>query len=265
MTEPETSFSDRLGRPDRRRIVPVAGALVIVALTAAVAMGASPTPSTAVPAASTAPGASTAPKEPNGVHDGLGFRGGFDGPFRGGGPGFGGITITAINGSSLSLKTADGWTRTIEITASTELTKGGDTIAAGDLAVGDAIRFRQERQADGTFTITAIQVVLPTTAGTVTAVGTNSITVEQRDGTTATIHVDGGTTFNVAGNADAKIGDVTVGMRIVAEGERNADGSLDATRVGAGNGRGPGHWEGAKPGAPNDDPAATPAPTSNPG
>ena len=52
-----------------------------------------------------------------------------------------------------------------------------------------------------------------------TAVGTDTITVEPRDGTSATIHVDSGTTFNVAGNAPAEIGDVTVGMKLVAEGD----------------------------------------------
>ena len=47
----------------------------------------------------------------------------------------GGVEITAINGSNLSLRTVDGWTRTITVAAETELTKGGDSITIADLAV----------------------------------------------------------------------------------------------------------------------------------
>jgi uncharacterized protein DUF5666 len=263
MTEPEISYTDHTPPPDRRKIVAVIGACFVLVLTAAVAMGASPAPSGAAdPAATTAPGATTAPDasaKPN--HVGGDRFGGFG--FRGGGPaGFGGITITAINGSNLSLKTVDGWTRTITVTPTTELLKGGATIALSDLAVGDSIRFRQDRQTDGTFTISKVEVVLPTAAGTVTAVGTDSITIRTRDGSTATIHVDSSTTFNVSGNASAKLGDVAVGMRIVAEGEKRADGSLDATRVAAGD-EGPGRWDGGKPG--HAEPSAAPNASANPG
>jgi hypothetical protein len=265
MTEPEISFADHTRPPDRRKIFALIGACFVLVLTAAVAMGASPAPSAAAdPAATTAPGATTAPDasaKPN-HPDGDRF-GGF--AFRGGGPdgfGFGGITITAIDGSKLSLKTVDGWTRTITVTSTTVLSKGGATIALGDLAVGDSIRFRQDRQTDGTFTITRVDVVLPTAAGTVTAVGTDSITIRTRDGSTATIHVDSSTTFNVSGNASAKLADVAVGMRIVAEGEKRADGSLDATRVGAGD-EGPGRWGGGKPG--HAEPSTAPSASANPG
>ena len=60
-----------------------------------------------------------------------GFGGpGFGGPgFGRGGFGFGGITITAIDGSNLSLKTEDGWTRTIAVTSDTAVTRAGKTIA----------------------------------------------------------------------------------------------------------------------------------------
>ena len=44
--------------------------------------------------------------------------------------------------SFLSLKTADGWTRTITADSSTPITKGGQTIALGDLKVGDQVAFR---------------------------------------------------------------------------------------------------------------------------
>jgi len=68
------------------------------------------------------------------------------------------ITITKIDGSTLSLATTDGWTRTIDATGAT-ITKGGQTIALTDLKVGDQINFREARQSDGSYKITTIVVV----------------------------------------------------------------------------------------------------------
>jgi hypothetical protein len=246
----------------------VAGSGLLVIVGAVAAMGASPAPSTgtgADPAASSAPGASGAPGtvKPNGPRPDRpdAGRGGF-GRFA-----LGGITISAINGSDLSLKTEDGWTRTITITSTTTLTKGGATITVGDLAVGDQIRFQQTKAADGTFSVTAVSVVLPTVAGKVTAVDGSTITVTQRDGTTATIHVDGATTYQVNGAAGA-LTDIKVGSFVAAEGTKAADGSLDAASVRSGTGdrgpKGPGGHGPNRPADPNAPaaPDATPAPSS---
>src|SRR5690242_18958468 len=111
--------------------------------------------------------------------------------------GFGGITITAISGNSLSLKTAVGWTRTIAVDTGTTYTRSGATISLGDLKVGDQIGFRQTRETNGTFTIDSIVVILPSAGGEVTKIDGSTITVTQRDGTTATITVDGKTTYAV--------------------------------------------------------------------
>jgi hypothetical protein len=230
-------------------------------------MGASPSPSTgADPAASVAPGSTTAPAasaapgttEPKNGRRGFGdFVRGFGGFGR---FGFRDITITAINGSDVSLKTDDGWTRTISVTSATTITKGGATITVGDLAVGDQIAFAQDRADDGTYTVTAIKVVLPTTVGEVTAIDGNTITVTQPGGTTATIHVDGDTTFRVNGAAGA-LTDIKVGSFIAAEGTQRSDGSLDAAAVRAGDRgfKGPG-FPGGRHGP--KDPNASPAPSS---
>ena len=152
-----------------------------------------------------------------------------------GGSGFGrgGITITAISASSISLETADGWKRTITVDSGTTYTKAGATIAVGDLKVGDEIGFRQTKETNGSWTIDSVAVILPHLGGEVTAVDGSTITVKQRDGTSATIQVTGTTTYNVAG-ATAKLADVKVGMFLVAQGTKNADGSLIASIVHAG-------------------------------
>jgi hypothetical protein len=269
-TEPnEVAFHEKvetpIGRTRGARVGIVAGAAFLFVVGAVAAMGASPAPSTgAAPAASAAPGSSTAPgTKPDGNRRGFGaFGPGGFGPGAFGRLGARDITITAISGSDLSLKTDDGWTRTISVTSRTTITKGGTTIAVGDLAVGDQIVFGQDRATDGTYTITAIKVVLPTTGGEVTAINGNTITVTQPGGTTATIHVDGDTKYQVNGAAGA-LSDIKVGSFIVAEGTQRTDGSLDAAAIHAGDRglKGPG-FPGGRHLPAGQDPNASPSPSS---
>jgi hypothetical protein len=250
------------GRSLPVRIGMVAGAALLVVVGAVAAMGASPTPSsnTTNPGASAVPGIGSVPGT-NQTGPRFGKRGDLFG--RGG---FHDITIKAIDGSNLSLATDDGWTRTITVASTTTITKGGATIAAGDLAVGDQIRFSETKGADGTYTITSIRVVLPTIAGKVTAINGNDITVAQRDGTTATIHVNGGTTYQVRGVTTATLSDIKVEAIIVAEGTLRTDGSLDAARVGGGfRGLGGRGFKGDRNGNGKAAPNASPAPSTSPG
>jgi hypothetical protein len=264
MTEPEIRFREQLSRRGPIRAAVLVGACLAIVVVAAVTMGASPSASPATPGSTTKPQASGDPFKPDGGPwggFGPGFfegRGGFGHAF-----GFGGVSISAISGSSLTLTTEDGWTRTVAVTSTTTLTKGGQTIALGDLKVGDKIRFSQTRNADGTFAVTAIQVVLPSVAGTVSAKTATSITITQRDGSSVTIHVDADTTYRVAGATTADLGDVAVGMRLVAVGTLNADGSLDATAVKAGTEFRGGPWDHGKPGLPA--PSASPESPSSTG
>jgi hypothetical protein len=271
----EVAFHEKvetpIGRTRAARVGIVAGAAFLFVVGAVAAMGASPAPSTgaypaANPAASTEPGSSTAPgtTKPDGDRHGFG---GFGGP---GGFGLGGfgrfgardITITAINSSDLSLKTDDGWTRTISVTSTTTITKGGATITVSDLAVGDQIAFAQDRATDGTYTVTAIKVILPTTGGQVSAINGSTITVTQPGGTTATIHVDANTKYQVNGAAGA-LSDIKVGSFIIAEGTQRTDGSLDAAAIHAGDRgiKGPG-FPGGRHLPDGQAPDATPAPSS---
>jgi uncharacterized protein DUF5666 len=233
------------GRSSAIRAGLVVGSALVVVVGVAVAMAASPAPGSAGAPPSTAAGN---PGNGNGNGRGTGFgHDGFGGPFgfgprgpaagfpgdkadRIGGRGFGPITITAISGSSISLKTEDGWTRTITVTADTAITKGGEKAALSDLNVGDTVRLGQKRNADGSWTVTAVAVVLPKTAGTVTAVSSDTITITGRDGTAQTIRTTGSTTYH-KGKVDGTRADVTVGSQLVAIGERGSDGSITATSI----------------------------------
>ena len=237
-----------------------AAALLAVAI---LAFGSGAAPTGTLAAGSTTTNNGTVTEDLRGFGGGPGFGPGGRGGF---GHGFGGITISAIAGSNISLETADGWTRTIAVDSGTTYSKSGDTIALVDLAVGDEIGFRQTRETDGTFTIDSIVVVPPHAGGEVTAVSGSTITVALPNDATASIKVDSDTAYTV--NSDsAALADVKVGMFLVAEGTRNSDGSLDATTVHAGD-RGQGgkgfHFRGPGfgPGDHGNKPDASAAPSA---
>ncbi len=321
---PAANFDGRTaGRASAIRAGVVLGAALVVALGTAVVMGASASPSTptvgADPSATTGSAAPAAsPKTDDGDKQDDQGNGKFkDKGFGRGSVGFGKITVTDVSGSKVSLATDDGWTRTITVTADTKITKGGEAATIGEVKVGDVVRIGQKKNADGTYTVTRLAIILPQAAGTVTAVdaatltikgrgntvqvittngsttyhlgkaagarsdvkvgskvnvvgeratngnltatsvtvilplvgGTvatvsgNTITIERRDGTKLTVHVDADTAIGVAGVDKATVSDVKAGMAIVVQGQQRADGSLDATSVRAGQykkDRGPG-------------------------
>jgi Domain of unknown function (DUF5666) len=258
---PPTEFSASFRGSRFLRVGVVLGATLVLLVSAALTFGASPAPSGGSNAGPGTPGGDPGANPGPKLHDhGLG---GFGGRFRfgvGGGArfGFGNISVTAIQGSDVSLKTDDGWTRTMTVTSSTKLTRGGNAITLADIKVGDRIRFRETRNADGTFTIDAVEVVLPSVLGRVTAKTADSITVEALGGGAVTIHVSGSTTYRVAGKGNAGLGDIAVGDIVAAQGQKRADGSLDAATVRAAPK--PGKWFG---GPGNRNPKI--APSASPG
>ena len=304
------AFSHRTPSPSRMRIAAVgAAAAALVVGVVATSFAASPSPSASGTTNSSGSGAASAPflaADP-GVAGGVDLDHG-----RFGGVGLRDITIKAISGSNVTLATADGWTRTIAVTSAVKLTKGGQAIDVSALKVGDQVRFSQTKNADGTYTVYQIAVVVPSVRGTVsdvsssgfkvttrdgsvwtitingttkyqygtgsgtladvkngtvtrvqgtktgdnaltaltvrvagdkavgkvTAKTANSITIKTRDGSTVTVHVAAGTTYQVVGKATATLADVTVGSAIGVSGRKQADGSINADAVVAGKARG---------------------------
>jgi hypothetical protein len=225
-------------RPRARypRMAGLAAAALVMLLGAAVAVGASP----AMPADGTTGVPEAA--APDGYGPMSPVDGERAGPGRHGmrGPVVGPITVTSISGSSVGLATADGWTRTIAVGETTTITKAGESVGLAGLKVGDTVRLRQVRADDGTFSVAAIDIVvlLPRVVGTVTAKDGSTLTLSLLDGTTATVHVDGSTTYQVRGVDSAGLADVAVGMHAMVVGTRSSDGSIEADAIRAGTGPG---------------------------
>jgi hypothetical protein len=142
---------------------------------------------------------------------------------------FASISITSIDGTKLTLATADGWTRTIDAAGAT-VQKSGQAVNLSTLKVGDSIVFDQARQTDGTYKITTIQIVLPHADGTVKSASDSSVTLTQRDGTEKVLQLTSSTAYKLAGAASTKAA-LTVGAAVDAEGTTATDGTFTATLV----------------------------------
>ncbi len=198
--------------------------------------------STAAP--TTTPGAPGMP----GGHGRFGGHGGFG---RGGG---GQGTVTAISGSTLTLRTENG-TETVKTMSTTKYAKERQSITFAQIKVGDVVRIAAPRPTTatavpgtGTVTATNVDVVLPTLGGRVTAVAAGKYTVVGRSGELLTISVSSSTTY-YNGTTKATAATVKVGSRIVAEGARdtlthlNADTVTVLPKLAAGAGKhGPAGW-----------------------
>ena len=241
-TPATTSTRIRLRLGEMLRIGVVIGALAVLVASAAVATGASPSP--AADPSSSAAAASPKANDDQGRKDGPSFRfGGPDGGFLQGfgGPdggffrGFGSggdrigraITISKIDGSNVSLKTDDGWTRTIAVTSTTQIRIGSQAGTLADLNVGDNVSLVQKKNTDGTFEVTLIVVRVPTVAGTVTDVTSTGFTLKLRDGSSKTVTTSSSTDF-LLGISKSSKADLKVGARVLAEGK---DGTSFAATV----------------------------------
>ena len=214
------AFSASTGAPNRLRVVLVLGAaLLLIVAAAATSFAASSAPSG--PSGPAAAAVGVVPDDGANADPGAG---------RFGRSGFGEITIAAVSGNDITLQTADGWRRTITITSSVELTKGGQPVEVSALNVGDQVRFRQTRNDDGTYTVTAVAVVVPSIRGEASAITSSSFKVTTRDGSVWTVTVNGSTAYQY-GQGTGSLADVKEGGTVRVSGTVTGDNQITAITV----------------------------------
>lgn len=203
-------------------------------------------------AASSSPAQATAPAGPTRMPPApTGMRGPGRGGPRGapgllGGPGAGG-TITAIDGSTLTLRTMNG-TETVDTSSRTTFRKERQTITAADLQVGEIVRVQGTPAGTGTSTsgspgsgprtppgtgtvdATRVTVVEPTFVGRVLSDSAGAVTLAGPDGQLLTVHTTSATRY-YRGRTRAGASAVSDGTHIVAEGDRTSLTSLDAAVI----------------------------------
>ena len=176
-------------------------------------------------------------------------------------------SVTAVNGSTLTLKTEEGETYQIFTSANTRIMKERQPIKPADIHVGDILAAGGERDAKAK-TVGAVFVIVFTaeqaaqakkmrddfgktwTAGEVTSIQDTTINLKRMDGATQSVLVDENTSFKKHRDS-ITLADIQVGDRLSAQGALK-DGSFVATTVNVrnperdGEGRGPG--AGQRPG-----------------
>jgi hypothetical protein len=108
-----------------------------------------------------------------------------------------GGTVTSVNGNVITITVARGFTRTIDVSATTTYTEAGKPATLSDVMVGFRINATGTVSADQT-ALDATSVAIPAPShvvGTVTALSATSLTVQQANGASATLAIDVNTTF----------------------------------------------------------------------
>lgn len=146
--------------------------------------------------------------------------------------------VSDVSPSGFKLTTRDGSVWTIAVNGGTEYQYGAGDGSLADVTNGTTVVVQGTSTGDNALTALTVRVKPDRAVGTVTSKTADAITITKRDGSTVTVHVDGDTTYRVAGVENADLGDVAVDMAIGVSGRERADGSIDADAVAAGNHRG---------------------------
>lgn len=152
-------------------------------------------------------------------------------------PTYGG-QVTAINGSTITIKDRQGASHTIHTSNSTTVERADTTSTVSAIAVGDQIIASGAKNSDGSLNAEQISVHLPHAGGQIQSVSSSALTVKDRSGATVTIHLSASTQYmTVTTGANGPTRTATsfsalkTGAYILAEGVKNSDGSLNAEVV----------------------------------
>lgn len=149
------------------------------------------------------------------------------------------VEVTGVDGTNVTLETDDGWTRTVD-TTNVAVTLDSDTLAASDLKAGDRVQVIQVRNANDTYTVTGLALVLPEAIGTVSEVTEAGFTVTEPDGTETPVVVTDETRWPVAGMPglpsvdgapDPGPGALKDGDLVHVRGTLAEDGTMTATEI----------------------------------
>lgn len=162
------------------------------------------------------------------------------------GPGGGG-TITAIHGTTLTLRTMNG-TETVDTSSSTTYVKERQPLSFSDLRVGEVVhvattppspggspnssanRVPPAEPGTGTVTASRVAVVEPVFVGRVTAVTNGTYTLVGRDGRLLTVSTTGSTRY-YRGTSRTTSSAISLGSHVLAEGPRDSLTHLTADVV----------------------------------
>jgi Cu/Ag efflux protein CusF len=143
--------------------------------------------------------------------------------------------VSSVGASSLVVHTEHGADTTVQVNASTKITKHDKTIAFTDIKVGDRVEAEGTRVDDHTITAVAINVQDPADQrgeanGVVASVGASSLVVHAEHGADTTVQVNASTKITKQGKT-ISFTDIKVGDHVYAEGTRVDDHTILAAKI----------------------------------
>jgi len=144
--------------------------------------------------------------------------------------------VSAVGTDSITVTTSGQGDVTVTVDANTRIRKDGQTIAIGDIQTGDAVEAKGTRVDAQTILASEITVESQTETeeaevqGTVSAVGTDSITVTTSGQGDVTVNVDANTRIRKDDRTIA-IGDIQKGDSVEAKGTRVDDHTILASEI----------------------------------
>jgi Cu/Ag efflux protein CusF len=145
--------------------------------------------------------------------------------------------VASVGASSLVVHTEHGTDTTVQVNASTKITKQGKTITLADIKVGDRVEAVGTRVDDHTITAVAINVEDHPTdqegaeaKGVVASVGASSLVVHAEHGADTTVQANASTKITKYDKTIA-FTDIKVGDRVYAEGTRVDDHTILAAKI----------------------------------
>lgn len=139
--------------------------------------------------------------------------------------------IVGISGNTVTTTGRSGLDRVIYTTASTIYHESGTTVSQSSLKVGELISAVGTPTASQTsLDASKIAIHLPSYAGTVASISGNTFTLKLRSGVTATINVNGATSYH-NGAATSSLSAIKEGTFVVAKGLVAGTNTMTATRV----------------------------------
>jgi hypothetical protein len=164
----------------------------------------------------------TAQLSPNGSRNGFGKQHGGDQALKGVSG-----TLSASDGNTLTLKQGDVIVIQATVNANTVYTKAGKTISLSDLKIGQLLSVRETTASDGTTSISAVEVMLNHTQGTIRALDSTGLTLTKPDNSTIKVSLSSATSYQDLGKT-ISLSDLKTGVKVEVAGTLNSDGSLSA-------------------------------------
>ena len=148
--------------------------------------------------------------------------------------------VTAISGSTITVKDRQGASHVIHTSASTTVRRAGQSASLSDIATGAQISAVGMKNSDGSLNAESIVIVLPHAGGQIKSVSGSTLTLTdpRNASATTTIHVTASTRYitvtlgsNGPTQSASSFSALKAGVFVVAEGTKNSDGSLTAEVV----------------------------------